>query len=133
MRYLEDLTVGERTISPPFEVTENDIISFAERYDPQPMHLDREAAARGPLGGLAASGWQTAAIVMRLIIAAKPFGGGAVLGLGVDELRWPNPVRPADKITAEIEIVSSLHRDPSRPMGWSASILRRKIRRAKSC
>lgn len=106
MRYLEDLTVGERTISPPFEVTENDIISFAERYDPQPMHLDREAAARGPLGGLAASGWQTAAIVMRLIIAAKPFGGGAVLGLGVDELRWPNPVRPADKITAEIEIVS---------------------------
>lgn len=106
MRYLEDLTVNERTVSPPIGITEDDIIDFARHYDPQPMHLDAEAAARGPLKGISASGWQTTALVMRLIVEAKPFDGTPVLGLGVDELRWPNPVRPGDTITAEIEVVS---------------------------
>ncbi len=105
MRYLEDLAVGERIVSAPFEFTESDIRDFAVRYDPQFMHLDGEAAARGPLKGLTASGWQTTAAVMKLIVEAKPFGGAPVLGLGVDELRWPNPIRPGDTITAEIEIV----------------------------
>jgi len=105
MRYLEDLAVGERIVSAPFEFTESDIRDFAGRFDPQPMHLDAEAAARGPLKGLTASGWQTTAVVMGLSVEAKPFGGAPVLGLGVDELRWPNPVRPGDTITAEIEVV----------------------------
>ena len=105
MRYLEDLSVGEQVVSAPVEFTENDIRDFAVRFDPQPMHLDPDAAAQGPLKGITASGWQTTAVVMRLIVEAKPFGGAPVLGLGVDELLWPHPVRPGDTITAEIEIV----------------------------
>jgi acyl dehydratase len=105
MRYLEDLAVGDRTVSSSATVTEAEILEFARRFDPQPMHLDREAAARGPLMGLSASGWQTTSIVMRLTVDANPVGG-PVLGLGVDELRWPNPVRPGDVITAEMEIVA---------------------------
>ncbi|MBV6434476.1 MAG: hypothetical protein IANPNBLG_04729 [Bryobacteraceae bacterium] len=106
MRYLEDLTVGERILTRPAKITEAEILTFARQFDPQPMHVDREAAHNGPLGGLSASGWHTAAIVMRLIVDADPLEGVPWLGLGVDELRWPNPVRPGDTITVEIEVVS---------------------------
>ena len=102
------------------------MVDFARQFDPQPMHVDREAAARGPLQGISASGWQTTAIAMRLIVDAKPFGGGAVLGLGVDELRWPNPVRPGDVIRAEIESYRLHRRAPSRHTAWFASTSRRK-------
>ncbi len=105
-RYLEDLSPGERFTAGPMEIAEADTIGFAHQYDPQPMHTDAEAAARGPFQGLIASGWQTTAIVMRLIIEAKPFGGAPVLGLGVDELRWPAPLRPGDRVTAELETIS---------------------------
>lgn len=88
------------------EVTEADAIGFADVYDPQPMHNDRNAAARGPFGGLIASGWHTTAMVMRLIVDANPLGGAPVLGLGVDHIRWPNPLRPGDTIHAEIEVMS---------------------------
>ncbi len=106
MRYLEDLSVGQRFTTPSAQVSDADIVTFATRFDPQFMHLDAEAAARGPLGGLSASGWQTTALVMRLTIDARPLDGGPVLGLGVDELRWPNPVRAGDTITAELEVIS---------------------------
>lgn len=106
MRYLEDLAVGDRFMTPSAQVSPADIVDFATRFDPQPMHLDPGLAERGPLGGLSASGWHTTALVMKLTIAAEPLGGGPVLGLGVDELRWPNPVRPGDTITAELEVVS---------------------------
>jgi len=106
MRYLEDLTVGERILTRPAQVTESEILAFAREFDPQPMHVDREAANAGPLGGLSASGWHTAAIVMRLIVDANPLDGAPWLGLGVDELRWPNPVRPGDTITAEIAVLA---------------------------
>ena len=105
-RYLEDFTVGERKQSGWFDLTEEESVAFARRYDPQPMHIDRESAASGPLNGLTASGWQTTAIVMRLIIEAQPFGSTPVLGLGVDEVRWPTPLRPGDSIRAEIEVLS---------------------------
>jgi acyl dehydratase len=105
-RYLEDLTVGERRASGEFELTEEESFGFAKRYDPQPMHIDRQAAEMGPLQGLTASGWQTTAIVMRLITEARPFGSTPVLGLGVDELRWPTPVRPGDTIRVEMEVLS---------------------------
>ncbi len=105
-RYLEDLAIGERRETGDFVVTEEDGVSFAKRYDPQPMHIDREAAESGPFKGLIASGWQTTGIVMRLITDAKPFGSTQVLGLGVDELRWPVPVRPGDTIRAELEVIS---------------------------
>lgn len=87
-------------------MSEADIISFARQHDPQPMHIDAEAAKQGPLKGLTASGWQTTAVVMRLIVEADPLDGGAVLGLGVDEIRWPNPVRPGDSLNAVLEVVS---------------------------
>jgi acyl dehydratase len=106
VRYLEDLKVGDRFTTPPAEITQTEILDFARRFDPQFVHLDEAAAARGPLGGLSASGWHTTALVMRLTIDAEPLGGGPVLGLGVDELRWPNPVRPGDTITADLEVVS---------------------------
>ncbi len=106
MRYLEDLNVGDRFTTPSAEISQAETLQFATRFDPQPMHIDADAATHGPLGGLSASGWFTTALVMRLTIDAQPFGGGPVLGLGVDELRWPNPVRPGDTITAELEVVA---------------------------
>ena len=105
-RYLEDLAVGDRTQSRAIHLTEADSISFSEKYDPQPMHVDPVSASQSALGGLIASGWHTAALVMRLIVDARTLGGAPVLGLGVDELRWPTPVRPGDTIRAEIEVVS---------------------------
>jgi len=106
-RYLEDLTVGEKRLSARVEVTEAESIEFARRYDPQPMHIDPQAAARGPFGGLIASGWYTVALTMRLIIDCAPLGPGEdVLGIGVDDVKWPHPVRPGDVLQAEIEIAS---------------------------
>ena len=97
-RYLEDLAVGERKLTASIEVTEAEAIAFASRFDPQAMHT-------GP-GAVIASGWHTVAMVMSLIVESRPFDGGPVLGLGVDELRWPKPVRPGDTIQGELEIVS---------------------------
>jgi acyl dehydratase len=105
-RYFDELTVGETRTAGPIEVTEEESIAFAKRYDPQIMHTDPEISANGPFGGIIASGWMTCALVMRLTIQAKMFGSTLVLGLGVDELRWPTPVRPGDNITAEYEVVS---------------------------
>src|SRR5262245_60291108 len=106
MRYLEDIAIGDRFVTPSVHVSEADAIAFATEYDPQPMHTDASAAAAGPLRGLSGSGWHTTALVMRLIVDARPLDGDPLLGLGVDELRWPNPVRPGDTITAGIEVVS---------------------------
>jgi acyl dehydratase len=106
MRHLEDLSVGERFVTKTVLVTEDDIRTFACQFDPQPMHVDAERAIHGPLGGLAASGWHTISIVMRLIVDADPLDGAPWLGLGVDQIRWPNPVRPGDSIGGELEIVS---------------------------
>ena len=106
MRYLEDFTVGEMVTTSSACITEAEILAFAAQFDPQPMHMDRELAAAGPLHGLAASGWHTTAVVMRLIVDSTAFWGGPILGLGVDELRWPTPARPDDIITAQIEVVS---------------------------
>ena len=106
MRFLEDFAVGDRIATPSATIDESDLIGFARQFDPQTMHLDRDAANDGPLRGLAASGWHTAAVVMRLMVDAELLGGAPVLGMGVDELRWPNPVRPGDTITAELEVVA---------------------------
>jgi acyl dehydratase len=106
MRHLEDLAAGERFVTKTADVTEAEIITFARQFDPQPMHVDPERSVAGPLGGIAASGWHTISVVMRLIVEADPLDGAPWLGLGVDEVRWPNPVRPGDSIQAELEIVS---------------------------
>ena len=86
-------------------VTEADIKAFAEKFDPQPFHLDGEAAKATMFGGLAASGWHTAAMTMRLLVdGGAPIAGG-IIGAGMDELRWPKPVRPGDELTVESEVL----------------------------
>ena len=104
--YFEDFAVGERVSGGPVDVTEADILDFARSFDPQPMHLDAEAASRSRFKGIIASGWHTAALVMRMIAQARPLGDSEVLGMGVENLRWHLPVRPGDALSIEIEIVS---------------------------
>jgi acyl dehydratase len=108
--YFDDLKVGDRFKSDSLEVTEKQVIEFAHKFDPQMFHLTRKAAERTIFKGLIASGWHTAAMSMRLLVQTLNFAEGAI-GLGVDELRWPNVVRPGDVLTLETEIVD---RRPSR-------------------
>jgi acyl dehydratase len=104
--YFEDLTAGDRFQSEAFEVPGRAIIEFAEKFDPQMFHLNPKAAERSIFRGLVASGWHTAAITMRLFVKTMNFAEGAI-GLGVDELRWPNAVRPGDSLRVETEIVET--------------------------
>jgi acyl dehydratase len=124
IEWFDDLKVGMRFKSEAVTVSKEDIIRFAREYDPQPFHLDEEAAKKTILGGLAASGWHTAAIAMRLAAEARPFGPHPLFGAGVDDLRWLKPVRPGDTIHLEGEVVELV---PSRtkPQGiarvrWTA-------------
>ncbi|UEM01517.1 MaoC family dehydratase [Skermanella rosea] len=105
MRTLDDLTVGDRFAGGPLAVTEADILEFAGRYDPQPFHLDPVAARETLFGGLAASGWHTAALTMRMIIDGEGELAGGFVGLGVEELAWPQPVRPGDVLRIESEVL----------------------------
>ena len=109
-RYYDDLKVGDRFKSEPVKVTEKQMIEFAHKFDPQMFHLNRKRAERTLFKGLVASGWHTAAVTMRLFVQRLNFAEGAI-GLGVDELRWPDAVRPGDVLTVETEI---LHRRRSR-------------------
>ncbi len=103
--YLDDLTIGARYVSDIYEVTEAAMLEFSRQFDPQPFHLEQAAADASVFRGLAASGWHTAAIAMRLLMTGPlKFEGGAI-GLGVDELRWPTAVRPGDRVQLETEIV----------------------------
>jgi acyl dehydratase len=112
-RYFDDLRSGERLQSGQYIVTEEEIINFAREFDPQSFHLDSAAAQQSMFKGLIASGWHTAAITMRLFVQTLNFAEGAI-GLGVDELRWPNPVRPGDVLEVETEIVD-LRESRSKP------------------
>jgi acyl dehydratase len=122
--WFDDLRVGMRFRSPQKLVTAEDIKRFAAEFDPQPYHLDEAAAERSPFKGLAASGWHTAAMAMRLAVETRPFGPHPLLGLGVDDLRWLAPVRPGDVIHLEGE-VTKLTPSRTRPQGtvwckWTA-------------
>ena len=102
--YLEDLHVGRRFTSGTHALDERQITAFASEFDPQPFHTDRDAAKATLFQGLAASGWHTAAITMRLQVdSGLPIAGGLV-GLGV-ELTWPTPTRPGDVLQVENEVV----------------------------
>src|SRR4030088_2164906 len=94
-RYFEDLKAGDRFASDAYQVSEESIVAFASEWDPQAFHLDPAKAKQSIFGGLIASGWHTAAITMRLFVKTLNFAEGAI-GLGVDELRWPNAVRPGE-------------------------------------
>ncbi len=101
--YLEDLHVGQTFVSEPVTLTAEQIKAFAREYDPQPFHLDEEAARDSLFGGLAASGWHTAALTMRMLVQAFPLAGGLV-GAG-GETTWPRPTRPGDTLTVHVEVL----------------------------
>ena len=105
MNYLEDFAVGQRYGSGRLTVDKERIRSFAAEFDPQPFHLDEEAARRSIFGGLAASGWHTAAMTMRLLVQSEFKPAGGIIGAGFDEFRWPAPVRPGDELHLEIEVL----------------------------
>lgn len=103
--YLNDLRVGQTWVGGPITMTEADIVRFAAEFDPQPMHLDAAAAAEGRFGGLIASGWHVASVVMRDFVDKAPFGDTPMLGLKVDDLLWSHPVRPGDVLSVTREII----------------------------
>ncbi len=112
MIYFEDLVIGEERLFGTYDVTREEVIEFARKYDPQPFHLSDEAAANTHFGRLAASGWHTAAMTMAVIARAVVADEQAGLGSpGIDELRWLKPVYPGDQLTVRGTI---LEKTPSR-------------------
>lgn len=112
--YFEDLYPGMKFNSlRSYKVTAEEIKEFAEQYDPQPFHLDEAAGESSFFKGLAASGWLTAAIVMRLRVESIRIAGG-MIGAGVEEIRWTQPVRPGDALRTEAEILN-VRNSNSRP------------------
>ncbi len=101
--FLEDLVAGQRFVSTSFTVSAEEIVAFATQYDPQPFHLDHSEAANTLFGGLAASGWHTAAMTMRKVVESVPMAGG-IIGSG-GELTWPRPTRPGDVLRVETEVL----------------------------
>ena len=104
-RYLEDFAVGQKFGSGRLTIDEQRIKSFAAEFDPQPFHLDDEAARGSIFRGLAASGWHTAALTMRLLVESDLKPAGGIIGAGFDEFQWPRPVRPGDKLHLESEVL----------------------------
>lgn len=104
-RYLEDFAVGQIFCSRRLRVDKEQIKAFAAEFDPQPFHLDQEAARDTIFRGLAASGCHTAALTMRLLVDSEINPAGGIVAAGVDELHWPLPVRPGDELQIESEVL----------------------------
>jgi acyl dehydratase len=113
-RYLEDFAVGQTFGSGRLRVDEERIKTFAAEFDPQPFHLDEAAARDSIFRGLAASGWHTAAITMRLLVESEIKPAGGIVGTGFDEFKWPRPVRPGDELHVESEVLE-VRSSKSRP------------------
>src|SRR5256884_1544926 len=107
MRYYEDFHVGELIDLGSVQVSQADIIGFAQQYDPQPMHIDPDAASFTIYGGLIASGWHTISLFMRLLVGNLVAHTSSLGSPGVDELRWPLPGRPGDTISGQMEILET--------------------------
>ena len=105
-RYLDDFEIGERFVGPGISLGEAQILDFALMYDPQPFHIDREAAAESPFGGLIASGFQTLALGFRSFYQTGAITHASIGSPGFDELRWLKPVRPGDTLHTEVEVKS---------------------------
>ena len=112
--YFEDITVGEKIVSPERTVTKEEILDFAHKYDPQPFHIDEEAAKKSIYGGIIASGWHTASILMRLMVDNMTNQRAGLGSPGFDDLRWVRPLRPGDTLHYE-SIVVETHQSKSRP------------------
>lgn len=106
-RYFEDYLMGNSYEFGPINVEEADIVAFANRFDPQMMHVDVVKSVDGPYGGLIASGWHTASILMRLYVDNYLSAKGSLASPGVDQLRWHHPVRPGDKLKLSVSVLSS--------------------------
>lgn len=107
MRYFEDFTVGDATDLGPVTVTEDEIVAFAQQYDPQPFHVDAEAAKESPYGGLIASGWHTAALFMGMFVRTILLESASLGSPGIEEMRWTAPVRPGDTLTGRTTITDA--------------------------
>lgn len=120
MKYFEDMEVGAETVFGHYDVTREEVLEFARKYDPQPFHLSDEAAAKTHFGRIAASGWHTCAMTMSVIVQRLSEDRQAGLGSpGVDELRWLKPVYPGDRLTVSGKIVE---KTPSRSKPTIGSI-----------
>lgn len=114
MRYYEDLSVGERYHLGPYEMTESEIVDFADKYDPQPFHIDPESAAETSHQGLIASGWHTGSVCMRLVVDGILYNTAIIGSPGINELHWNRPVRPGNNLEVEVE-VTNMRQSESRP------------------
>jgi acyl dehydratase len=106
-RYFEDYVQGAKFEYGPISVDESEIVAFAKRYDPQTMHVDPQAAARGPFKGLIASGWQTVSLMMRLFVDHYLSAVASLGSPGVDEVRWLRPVRPGDQLMLRVSVLET--------------------------
>jgi len=113
-RWFEDFAVGQSAEFGDHVVTEAEIIEFAQRYDPQPFHVDPAAAAQSSFGGLVASGWMSCAMLMRMMCDWYISPASSMGSPGVDELRWLRPVRPGDRLRGRVSVVE-VRRSTSRP------------------
>ena len=113
-RYFEDYVPGLTIDCGSFSIGEPEIIAFAEEYDPQPFHIDPVGAAEGPFGGLIASGWQTTSMMMRLLVEHFISPETSLGAAGVDEIRWPRPVRPGDTLRVRVTVLEA-RRSNSKP------------------
>jgi acyl dehydratase len=107
VRYFDDIAVGERIDLGTTRATEAEILAFARDFDPQPFHVDPTAAEQSIYGGLIASGWHTCALYMRLLATGFLNHTASLGSPGVDEVRWPRPVRPGDTLHGELEILEA--------------------------
>lgn len=107
LRYLEDYSVGQTFRSDSIRVTAGDMKRFALEFDPQPFHLDETAAEKTMFRGLAASGWHTTSLTMKLLVASDFVPANGIIGAGFDELRWLKPVRPDDELHVETEVLET--------------------------
>ena len=114
LRYFDDYLPGATYDCGSVSVSEDEIVSFARQFDPQPFHVDPGAAARGPFGGLIASGWHTAALVMRQLVDHYLPEEASLGSPGLDEMRWPDPVRPGDTLRVRASVVET-RRSLSKP------------------
>jgi len=114
LSYFEDYLLGTTYECGSVSIDRASIVAFAKEFDPQPLHVDPVAAAAGPYGGLIASGWHTAALVMRLLVENYLAAESSLGSVGLDELRWPNPVRPGDTLRVRATVVES-RRSASKP------------------
>jgi acyl dehydratase len=106
-RYFEDYPKGAVFRLGPIVVDEDELLAFARRFDPQPIHTDPAAAAAGPFGGLIASGWHTAGLMMRLLAQEFLSPASSLGSPGIDELRWVRPVRPGDRLSVEVTVLEA--------------------------